>query len=811
MDQDTDAAKEEEVMKKKIAVFMAITMVFSNLVSVCGAEISEVSVESVEAAESEEAEDLILSEEEMEEETEDETVVVEESVQEEAVPDSEEDARSDPMKEIQEEAVLSECCGTSSTVQAGTSVYSKGASFGRQKELEELKNLASQRFSYAMYGYAAIPEFINYYIDGSGNLHVVGVHSAEKQLYDAEFDSSMNITGVTKVRLPLPNWGGFYAAPDGNFYVVVGQDNEEESETKIVVQVLKYNRSWTLLGTTDIPGGVSNAFKGIYRVFEWASLRMTLIGSTLVVHTGREMFVGADGYHHQSNISFMINTQNMELLNSAMPYTSHSFNQYVLNDGNKVYFLDHGDAYSRGLILSVYSYSADGTLKGERKGNIFPFMGETGENYTGCQATGFSMDGNTLITVGKSVPHDRPVNNETGYKNTLNQNIFMLLTDKNTLKSKHIWLTQYPVSGSKTELTEPRIIKISDNRYVILYSEETSGKSVLHYLLVDASGNQLLSKNYENVTIQTESQPILYKNCIIWVSGRYEDGENKLDLYKIPVVTRPLTKISLNQTTMKLNEGSKKKLTLSFVPANTDDVKDIQWTSSNPAAAVVSSNGTVTAKAYGKSTITAKAGKLKAACSVTVTVPASDKALSTPVLKLSQKRADKMHLSWNKISGAKGYRIYCRTSSKASYKYLVSAKNGVLSYDASVTPGKTYSFKIRAYGTKKDGSTKYSRYSSAKSKKAIVPVPANIRCDFGMTGTRGTLISWSKVTGASGYVVYKNGKAVKTLSVSQTSWTDTDAYNSSTGMYWIYDYYVRAYRTVNGKRIYSAVSKTVSL
>lgn len=72
------------------------------------------------------------------------------------------------------------------------------------------------------------------------------------------------------------------------------------------------------------------------------------------------------------------------------------------------------------------------------------------------------------------------------------------------------------------------------------------------------------------------------------------------------------------------------------------------------------------------------------------------------------------------------------------------------------------------------------------------------------------LVSWTKVDGASGYVVYRNGVAAKTLKASATSWKDTKAYDSRTGMYWIYNYYVKAFKTVNGKKVYSKPSKTVN-
>ena len=789
-------------MKKKIAMLMAFAMVFSAVAPVYGAEIS---VEAVETEAVEATEEILL--EPMQEGDE---VVVEESTKEKTISDSEEGEEAFPGKlaDIEEVVTQAQSKENSEGTQAATSIYFEGASFGRQSAVKQLNGAGVRSGSYS-WSWAS-PEYTSYYTDAGGKLHIVAYNSDEKQIYDAACDSSMKVSDVVKVSMPLPKWGGFYAAPDGNFYVVVGQENLEESTTKIVAKILKYNSNWSLLGTTDIPGGISNAYKGIYIPFDAASLHMTLVGSTLIVHTGREMFA-MDQVHHQSNISFIVNTQTMQLMDSSMPYVSHSFNQFVVNDGDNVYFLDHGDAYDRGLILSRYSSSTQGNLKRERQGNIFPFMGEIGGNYTGCQVTGFALEGNTLITIGKSVPHSMPVNGETGYSSQLNQNIFMILTDKNTFETRYYWITQYPASGNKVELTEPKLVRAGDNRYAILYSEETSDKSILHYILIDSEGNQLVSKKYENVTIQTDSQPILFKNSICWVSGNYDNGKydsSTAYLYKIPVVTVPLTGISLSNTELKLNEGSKKKLVLSFSPTNTNDVKDVQWTSSNTAVASVSSDGTVTAKGYGKAVVTARSGQYKAQCTVTVNIPASDKPLSTPVLNLSQTRADKMRLSWKKVTGAKGYQIYYKTSSKAAFKHLVTIKNAAVSYDASVDAGKTYYFKVRAYGTKTDGKNKYSKYSATKSKKAIVPVPSQVTCDF---GSGGTVVSWSKVTGASGYVVYRNGKAAKFLKASQATWKDTSSYISSTGMYWIYNYYVRAYRIVDGKRVYSGQSKVVNL
>ena len=268
----------------------------------------------------------------------------------------------------------------------------------------------------------------------------------------------------------------------------------------------------------------------------------------------------------------------------------------------------------------------------------------------------------------------------------------MIITDKNSKASRFIWLTQYSPSGDVIRLTEPKLIPVGNNQYAVLFSDETSKQSVLHYLLMDGSGNILLSKLYKNVTIQTDSQPILWGRNIVWTSGNYDnhnyDGTETF-LYEIPVVTTPLSGIALDQTSLTLDEGKTQKLTPSFAPVDSDDVKDMSWTSSNPKIVSVSADGTIKGNGYGQAVITASTGEFQAQCQVTVRVPETDDPLATPTLKLSQ--------------------------------------------------------------------------------KAVVPAPSKISCKM---STGGTLVSWSKVAGASGYVIYRNGEAAKTVKVSVSSWKD---------------------------------------
>ena len=82
----------------------------------------------------------------------------------------------------------------------------------------------------------------------------------------------------------------------------------------------------------------------------------------------------------------------------------------------------------------------------------------------------------------------------------------------------------------------------------------------------------------------------------------------------------PLTKITLNKTTLSLTKGGTSTLTVAYTPSNTTDSKTVTWITSNSSVATVP-GGKVTAVGAGTATITAKVGSKTATCKVTVTNP----------------------------------------------------------------------------------------------------------------------------------------------------------------------------------------------
>ena len=78
------------------------------------------------------------------------------------------------------------------------------------------------------------------------------------------------------------------------------------------------------------------------------------------------------------------------------------------------------------------------------------------------------------------------------------------------------------------------MVKLTDNRFVILYSTTTKGKSTLNYAVYSDTGKKIYSKKYANMVFNGDSQPILYNGSIVWISPIQSNGKVNSKLYSIP-------------------------------------------------------------------------------------------------------------------------------------------------------------------------------------------------------------------------------------------------------------------------------------
>ncbi|MDU7030633.1 glycoside hydrolase domain-containing protein [uncultured Robinsoniella sp.] len=182
--------------------------------------------------------------------------------------------------------------------------------------------------------------------------------------------------------------------------------------------------------------------------------------------------------------------------------------------------------------------------------------------------------------------------------------------------------------------------------------------------------------------------------------------------------------------------------------------------------------------------------------------------LASPVItKIEAKSYNKVKITWSKVTGSDGYRIYRSTKKNGTYKKIATVKgrSKTTYVNEKLTTGKKYYYKVRAYATEKRR-TVLSGYSKVKSKK---PVPGKVILSS-VTNLSGKHLKlrWKKVSGASGYeirrAVSKKGTyhSIATIKKGKTlTYKDSRLTKKKT-----YYYKVRAYRTVGKKKIYGPYS-----
>lgn len=162
---------------------------------------------------------------------------------------------------------------------------------------------------------------------------------------------------------------------------------------------------------------------------------------------------------------------------------------------------------------------------------------------------------------------------------------------------------------------------------------------------------------------------------------------------------------------------------------------------------------------------------------------------------------NRVKLTWKKVSGVSGYQIY-RKEAGGKYKKVCTASWKDTSWtDKKVNPGISYVYKIRSYSMV-SGTARCSGFSGEKKAKTTLSVPVvTVKVSPDLYNT----VNWKKISGASGYMVYRktaSGKWTKLTTVKKSSTITYKDKKISANT--IYEYMVRAYRNVNGKKVTSS-------
>ena len=259
-------------------------------------------------------------------------------------------------------------------------------------------------------------------------------------------------------------------------------------------------------------------------------------------------------------------------------------------------------------------------------------------------------------------------------------------------------------------------------------------------------------------------------------------------------VVDPVTSVSVSKSSISMEVGESTPFEYSTTPSGNwaRTASGFYMKSSDKSVVTISDDAILTAVGVGTATITiGTEDGYTATCKVTVSK--ASVTPSAPTLSSVANASTGIKVNWKKVSGADGYYIYRSTSKSGTYSKVgtVTSASTVTYTDTgsvkSISSGTTYYYKVYAYsGSKK---------SSASSIKSIRYLKAG-KISSLTNAVKGITLKWSKVSGASGYYIYRKVSGgdyskVKTISSASTvSWTDT-AVKSKSGK--TYTYYVVPY------------------
>ena len=141
-----------------------------------------------------------------------------------------------------------------------------------------------------------------------------------------------------------------------------------------------------------------------------------------------------------------------------------------------------------------------------------------------------------------------------------------------------------------------------------------------------------------------------------------------------------------------------------------------------------------------------------------------------PTISKLENTTGGIKLSWNKITGVYGYRVYAKTSS--GWKKLKDTTATSLT-DSAVTANKTKTYTIRCIDKKGKTISGYNSKGWSKKYTAATPKITKLK-----NTSKGVSVTWNKVTGVYGYRLYRKyagGSWTKVKDTTSTSFTDSGA------------------------------------
>ncbi|MBQ9015772.1 MAG: leucine-rich repeat domain-containing protein [Firmicutes bacterium] len=354
------------------------------------------------------------------------------------------------------------------------------------------------------------------------------------------YDDQMDYISGGTLALELPIWGGFYAGTDA-YYLVEGQNNEDEDDAAEFIRVIKYDQNWNRIAAASITADPSMFGAQVRYPFDASTVSMTEIGDTLFIATGHEGYVDSNvGQGHQGLLLISVDTGSMtgSIVKSDL---YHSFAQFLDQDGNDLYLLELSEGNRRTQLKEYDSRTL------ERTGycSVLDYGGKrTDSSAVECYASvnGLAVSDSNVLCVGTSI-------DQSGYDSVTKEtphNIYLTVTPRDAMTksaTRVVWLTDY--TGGGKAFTGLHLTKAGYDRFLVCWEEAESQEAqdggaalgdpadplshwTIHYLFVDGNGQPVTDEFTQRASL-ADCSPIVAGGKIVYFASSF----NTLDFYGI--------------------------------------------------------------------------------------------------------------------------------------------------------------------------------------------------------------------------------------------------------------------------------------
>lgn len=409
----------------------------------------------------------------------------------------------------------------------------------------------------------------DFHKDGPINSYLVTANNGYMRVYYDEnsnkvgieyYDSNFNITSTKSIAMELSMWGGFYKGKDA-YYLIEGQDNENEVYGAEYMRVIKYDYNWNKTGTAKVTTALpdknsafivgeppSNSTSGVFR----SNVSVEEYNNTLYIATGRLGYRDSKGIRHQGLLLVAVDESTMEC-HIVDENLYHSNDQYLVNDGSDIYMIDsRTDKY---LYLSVYDsnmYSgdtySDRSERTKSKGSILDYK----ISYSYNTPSGIELSDNNVLTLFESADLEAP---NVDYAGEHFSNVYLAVTPKSNMTKETTTIKKLSDYTKPVYFASLHLTKINSNRYLVMWGEtsttipkatdsnDTLSGYTLHYIFVDGNGNSLTQEYTVNARV-SECPPILNGSKVVFSSS----SDDAINFYTIDANSGAFSKKVYNKS-----------------------------------------------------------------------------------------------------------------------------------------------------------------------------------------------------------------------------------------------------------------------